>query len=125
VNSVTQKAKKQYNFYYIYKRNVIIQINLKNKKMAGLIGRSGRRPQEENVALIQKLTPLDDIAFEMLKKGIEENKFPYLKLYFQYKYGRPREMKEINVTSTQETPLFEIRYKTSAEMDAEYKELKK
>ena len=93
--------------------------------MAGLIGRSGRKPAEENIALIQKLTPLDDIAFEMLKKGIEENKFPYLKLYFQYKYGRPREMKEINVTSTQEKPLFEIIYKTSAQMDAEYKELKK
>lgn len=92
--------------------------------MAGLVGRSGRKPAEENIALIQKLTPLDDIAFEMLKKGIEENKFPYLKLYFQYKYGRPREMKEINVNTNQQTPLFEIVYKTTAEMDAEYKELK-
>ena len=92
--------------------------------MSGVIGRSGRKPAEENIALIQRLTPLDDIAFEMLKKGIEENKFPYLKLYFQYKYGRPREMKEINVNTNQQTPLFEIVYKTTAEMDAEYKELK-
>ena len=78
--------------------------------MAGIIGRSGRRPQEENVALIQKLTPLDDIAFEMLKKGIEENKFAYLKLYFQYKYGKPREMKELNITSDIQQPLFEIKW---------------
>ena len=78
--------------------------------MSGIIGRSGRRPQEENVALIQKLTPLDDIAFAMLKKGIEENKFAYLKLYFQYKYGKPREMKELNITSDIEQPLFEIKW---------------
>ena len=63
---------------------------------------------------------MDDIAFEMLKKGIEEGKFPYLKLYFQYKFGRPREMKEINVTSNQETPLFKIIYaKSTAEMELE------
>jgi hypothetical protein len=85
--------------------------------MAGLIGRSGRKPAEENIALIQKLTPLDDIAFDMLKKGIEEGKFPYLKLYFQYKYGRPREMKEINVTSDIQQPLFEIIYKSTDQMN--------
>jgi len=85
--------------------------------MAGLIGRSGRKPAEENIALIQKLTPLDDIAFEMLKKGIEEGKFPYLKLYFQYKYGRPREMKEINVTSNQEQPLFNLVFKSTDEIE--------
>jgi|TARA_R110000782_G_scaffold6987_2_gene23697 hypothetical protein len=78
--------------------------------MAGIKGKSGRKPLEENIALINKLTPLDDIAFEMLKKGIEENKFAYLKLYFQYKYGRPREMKELNITSDIEQPLFQIKW---------------
>jgi len=78
--------------------------------MSGIIGRSGRRPQEENVALIQKLTPLDDIAFAMLRKGIEENKFAYLKLYFQYKFGKPREMKALNITSDIEQPLFKIEF---------------
>jgi hypothetical protein len=78
---------------------------------------SGRKPNEINIALIQKLTPLDDIAFDMLKKGIEEGKFPYLKLYFQYKFGRPREMKEININSNPEQPLFNLVFKSTDEIE--------
>ena len=78
--------------------------------MAGIKGKSGRKPLEDNIALIHRLTPLDDIAFDMLRKGIEENKFAYLKLYFLYKYGRPREMKELNITSDIEQPLFQIKW---------------
>jgi uncharacterized protein YpmB len=85
--------------------------------MSGIKGKSGRKPLEENIALINKLTPLDDIAFDMLKKGIEENKFPYLKIYLAYKYGKPREMKDINITSNQETPLFEITYKSNEQIE--------
>jgi hypothetical protein len=78
---------------------------------------SGRKPNEINIALIQKLTPLDDIAFDMLKKGIEEGKFPYLKLYFQYKFGRPSEMKEININSNPEQPLFNLVFKSTDEIE--------
>jgi hypothetical protein len=80
---------------------------------------SGRKPNEINIALIQKLTPLDDIAFEMLKKGIEDGKFQYLRLWFLYRFGKPREQKEINVTSDIQQPLFEIIYKSTAQMNEE------
>tara|TARA_B110000902_G_scaffold177531_1_gene201292 strand:+ start:353 stop:622 length:270 start_codon:yes stop_codon:yes gene_type:complete len=81
---------------------------------------SGRKPNEINIALIQKLTPLDDIAFEMLKKGIEDGKFQYLRLWFLYRFGKAREYKDVNVTSNQETPLFKIIYtKSTSEMELE------
>lgn len=92
--------------------------------MAGLIGRSGRRPKSEDLQMIEKLTPLDEMAFQKLKEGIDSGDFKYLRLYFLYRYGKPREQKEVHLTSTQTQPLFEIVYKTSAEMDAEM-ELKK
>ena len=93
--------------------------------MAGLIGRSGRRPKSEDLQMIEKLTPLDEMAFQKLKEGIDSGDFKYLRLYFLYRYGKPREQKEVHLTSTQEKPLFEIIYKTSAQMDAEHNELKK
>jgi len=45
-------------------------------------------------------------AFEKLKKGIEENNFNYLKLYFAYRYGRPKIVQDVNLTTEQ--PLFDL-----------------
>jgi len=87
--------------------------------MAGLIGRSGRRPKSEDLQMIEKLTPLDEMAFQKLKEGIDSGDFKYLRLYFLYRYGKPREQKEVHLTSNQETPLFEIIYKSTAEMELE------
>ena len=42
---------------------------------------SGRKSKSSEIALIEKLSPLDDQAFEQLKKGIERGEFAYLKLF--------------------------------------------
>jgi len=68
---------------------------------------SGRRPKSEDIAMIEKLTPLDEIAFIKLKEGIESNQFAYLKLYFLYRFGRPREVQELTINN--EVPLFDIK----------------
>jgi hypothetical protein len=81
--------------------------------MSGLKGRSGRKPKSEDIALIEKLTPLDEMAFIKLKEGIEANEFAYLKLYFLYRWGKPREIQEINLTSNEQPPLFNITYTTT------------
>ena len=39
---------------------------------------SGRKPQSEDIAMIEKLTPLDEIAFQKLKEGIEALPLLYL-----------------------------------------------
>ena len=67
---------------------------------------SGRKPQEENIEMIERLTPLDDRAFEELKNGLKRGEFKYLQLYFHYRYGKPRQAQDITINSEQ--PLFKL-----------------
>ena len=67
---------------------------------------SGRKSKSEEIELIERLSPLDDKAFEQLRKGIERGEFAYVKLYFLYKWGRPKNIQEITVNSEQ--PLFNL-----------------
>ena len=67
----------------------------------GIRPNSGRKPKIEELAMIEKLSPLDELAFEKLKQGIEQNKFQYLKLFMSYRWGRPKEVKEVDLTTRQ------------------------
>jgi hypothetical protein len=78
---------------------------------------SGRRPKSEDLQMIEKLTPLDEMAFQKLKEGLDSGDFKYLRLWFLYRFGKPREQKDINITSNQETPLFEIIYKSNEQIE--------
>ena len=74
--------------------------------MAGVKGRSGRKPQSENIEMIERLSPLDPIAFEELKKGVEKGEFKYVQLFFYYRFGKPRQAQDITIN--QETPIFNL-----------------
>ena len=67
---------------------------------------SGRKNKSDEIAMIERLSPLDEIAFEQLTKGIERGEFAYVKLYFLYRWGKPKQIQEITVNSEQ--PLFDI-----------------
>ena len=73
--------------------------------MAGNLN-SGRKSKSDEIELIERLGVLDDEAFEQLRKGIERGEFAYVKLYFLYKWGRPKNIQEITVNSEQ--PLFNL-----------------
>jgi len=62
---------------------------------------AGREPKAEEQKLIEKLTPLNDLALESLKKGLEKKEQWAVKLYFEYFYGRPQQ--RVDVTSNEET----------------------
>lgn len=62
---------------------------------------AGRKPKAEEQKLIEKLTPLNDLALESLKKGLEKKEQWAVKLYFEYFYGRPQQ--RVDVTSNEET----------------------
>mgnify|MGYP003123994921 FL=1 len=62
---------------------------------------AGRKPKAEEQKLIEKLTPLNDLALESLKKGLEKKEQWAVKLYFEYFYGRPQH--RVDVTSNEET----------------------
>tara|TARA_R110000737_G_scaffold7_1_gene4 strand:+ start:1268 stop:1531 length:264 start_codon:yes stop_codon:yes gene_type:complete len=67
---------------------------------------SGRKPKAEEIKMIEKLSPLDDYAFEQLRRGIERGEFAFIKLFFLYRWGRPKQISEIEITSEQ--PLFDL-----------------
>lgn len=52
---------------------------------------AGRKSKAEELKLIEKLTPMEEIALQKLKAGIDKGDFAYLKLFFEYFYGKPSE----------------------------------
>ena len=78
---------------------------------------SGRKPKSVEIELIEKLKPLEPRAFELLKDGLDSGDFKYLRLYFLYRYGKPREQKEINIKTNPEQKLFNIVFKSTEDME--------
>ena len=68
--------------------------------------KGGRPPKSDYNELLTKLDPMCDLGILRLKEGVERGDFNYLKLYFQYMYGKPREIKEVTVFTEQ--PLFDL-----------------
>ena len=62
---------------------------------------AGRKPKADEQKLIEKLTPLNELALESLKKGLEKKEQWAVKLYFEYFYGRPQQ--RVDVTTNEES----------------------
>lgn len=67
---------------------------------------SGRKAKAEEVALIEKLTPLEPLAFAALEKGLEKGDFKFTQLFYNYYAGKPRETKDVTLTTEQ--PIFNL-----------------
>jgi len=65
---------------------------------------AGRKSKAEEISLIEKLSPLEDTAFEALKKGVEKGDFKFVQLFYNYYAGKPRETKDITIN--EDLPLF-------------------
>ena len=65
---------------------------------------SGRKPKIEEIELIERLTPLEPLAFQALEQGLKDQDFRYVQLYYNYYAGKPRETKDITINEDQ--PLF-------------------
>ena len=76
----------------------------KRKNNGGARPNSGRKPKQEEVQLIEKLTPLEPLAFEALKDGLEKKDFKFVQLYYNYFAGKPKETKDITIN--EDIPLF-------------------
>ena len=62
---------------------------------------AGRKPKAEEQKLIEKLTPLNELALDSLKKGLEKKEQWAVKLYFEYFYGRPQQ--RVDVTTNDDS----------------------
>ena len=68
---------------------------------------AGRKPKADELKLIESLDKYinPQEAFEKLKAlAINSDNFAALKLYFEYRYGKPKETKEVSIISEQ--PIF-------------------
>jgi hypothetical protein len=74
------------------------------RKFNGGNKNAGRKPKADEVALIEKLTPLEPLAFDALMKGLEKADFKYVQLFYNYYAGKPRETKDITIND--DLPIF-------------------
>ena len=52
---------------------------------------SGRKSKADEQKLIERLTPLQDDAFDALHNGLNKKAPWAVKLYFEYMYGKPKQ----------------------------------
>ncbi len=80
----------------------------KRKENKGTIGNNGgRKSKADEQKLIEKLSPLEQTAHDKLKENIESGKEWAIKLFFDYMYGKPKQMieqKNINYDAGELTP---------------------
>jgi len=52
---------------------------------------AGRPPKADEIALIERLSPMDDIALEALKSGVQMGDYNFIKLFFEYRWSKPKQ----------------------------------
>jgi len=62
---------------------------------------AGRKAKAEEQKLIENLTPMNEMALDSLKKGLEKKEQWAVKLFFEYFYGRPQQ--RVDVTTNEES----------------------
>jgi len=62
---------------------------------------AGRKSKSEEQKLIENLTPMNDMALDSLKKGLEKKEQWAVKLFFEYFYGKPQQ--RVDVTTNDES----------------------
>jgi len=73
------------------------------RKNNGGHSNGGRKSKAEEQSLIEKLSPLEPLAFKAFEKALIENKDWAIKLFFQYNFGMPKQIvtqTNLNVDAT-------------------------
>lgn len=72
----------------------------KRKNNGGHKTNGGRKSKAEEQGLIEKLSPLEPMAFDALTSALADGKDWAVKLFFQYKFGMPKQVIDQNNTHT-------------------------
>jgi len=65
-------------------------------KNGGKRQNAGRPPKAKEIELIERLSPFEDYALEALRNGVESGQYQFVKLYFEYRFGKPKESVSLN-----------------------------
>jgi hypothetical protein len=68
------------------------------KTRGGARENAGRKSKAEEQSLIEKLTPLEPLAFKALTDALNDGKDWAVKLFFQYNFGMPKQVIDQNNT---------------------------
>ena len=70
---------------------------------------AGRKSKAAEQNLIEKLTPFEDEALKQLEMSVKAGHSWAIKMYFEYKYGKPKESKDITTNGESiNKPVFEF-----------------
>ena len=58
---------------------------------------SGRKSKIDEIKLIERLTPMADDAYKALHEGIKSGSVHFVKLFFEYYVGKPKQMIEAEI----------------------------
>lgn len=61
---------------------------------------AGRKSKAEEQSLIERLSPLSELAFDALREALENKKDWAVKLTFEYMYGKPKQQIDQNTNIT-------------------------
>jgi len=81
--------------------------DLRKYNRGSLGNKGGGRPtKNDEIKMIEELSPMEPAAYQALKAGLERGEFKYIQLFMNYYYGKPKQIQE--VTIQEDTPLFQI-----------------
>ena len=52
---------------------------------------AGRKPKSDEIALIARLSPMDDLALKLLNDKLEEGDMAALKMFMEYRWSKPKQ----------------------------------
>ena len=70
----------------------------KRKDNGGARAGAGRKPKADEQQLVERLSPLEDKAYKALGDGLEDGQSWAVKLFLEYRYGKPKQQIENNNT---------------------------
>jgi len=56
---------------------------------------AGRKAKSDEQQLIEKLSPLEDMAHQKLKAAIKDGEQWAIRLFFEYMYGKPKQSMDV------------------------------
>lgn len=69
---------------------------------------TGRPRKADELRLIEKLTPLEETAHIMLAELVEAGNIQAIKLYFEYMYGKPKQIVSVEQKKDETKQVFII-----------------